>query len=919
MPGSLVHKLQDVVAGLWPKPIRALLLAFDASPPFVDHVVFPALLNERLQNVTILVDDISLHAGAVDAGSTRKAGVYYRLTGVRPKGGRLFHPKLICLLHEEGVHVLVGSANLTWSGWCRNLEVMDVLSFGPQGHAPPRAGAQLAEFLRGCRDVLGDLEAPDVAALLGAADAIDTACLETPEGPANGATCEILHTLTEPLLSQLTARAPAARVSTITAVSPFHDPTNLALGAFTAAYGDAKVTVIKDGLRVDDFDGASFVRLGKRVTLRETNWGEELSRPLHAKALLLAGKRDAWLVAGSANLTSPAWRHAVPEGGNVELVVVRHLAATPPTRPEKELGASALFAEVPTAAVDDPRGLVCAFESQDEREHAPALRIVQATERNQSIRVRWHAPTKKAVDDRVVVTLRSQDRQADQTYAAVCEADIWHVDIDDADQAMRAVLEDEIAVVVQVRQVVDAVVLEGTAWLQRSELLGQQPHVLVWRHQLRALTSRMSTPEEVIDGLIALIEMSRAAEDAFRETDGKGSHGPREHEPGGSHPSAEEPSEIVLLRRSLRALLTARGPKTSRAGWSSDSLRDAGDGGDEGEDEAPDDVVDGDDDVGPGERSAMLMAQKCHELVDAAREYVSRTHAPAPEQDQRRLEDVTAGVLLYGLRAVSLAARQRVLIPYDQAFADICRARRELWALAFGIDGWEAGRSQGWFPSMSSTPAWDRIADAGIRQPEHLALLIVDAAVSALLEGEPVVAPETAFVLAMLTSTDGTFPPSSVQLRVDELIIDVAASDERFTVVALSAALQPAGIADLRGWVRLARWLPFLDFADGAIEADRLAELLTEPQRRLLAPLLRSPYARKKIASVRIDTNGIMCGECDTRCATDAQSTMLNESETFTFCENCNRLIVMVDRDAPLSRAVFAADTTRESKRVARQ
>ena len=66
-----MHKLADVVAGLRPKPIRALLLAFDASPPFVDHVVFPALLNERLQNVTILVDDISLHAGAVDAGSTR--------------------------------------------------------------------------------------------------------------------------------------------------------------------------------------------------------------------------------------------------------------------------------------------------------------------------------------------------------------------------------------------------------------------------------------------------------------------------------------------------------------------------------------------------------------------------------------------------------------------------------------------------------------------------------------------------------------------------------------------------------------------------------------------------------------------------------------------------------------------------------
>ncbi|MBW7934060.1 MAG: hypothetical protein H3C62_10735, partial [Gemmatimonadaceae bacterium] len=566
-------------------------------------MVFPALLNERLQNVTILVDDISLHAGAVDAGSTRKAGVYYRLTGVRPNGGGLFHPKLLCLLHEEGVHVLVGSANLTWSGWCRNVEVMDVLSFGAQGTSPRIAGAQLAAFLRGCRDTLGELKAPDVAALLGAADALDAACEQMPRASAKGATCEVLHTLTEPLLGQLTARAPAARVSAITAVSPFHDPTNLALGAFASAYGNAKVTVVKDGLRADDFDGPSCARLGKRVTLRETRWGDELARPLHAKVLLLAGARDAWLVAGSANLTSPAWRHAARDGGNVELVVVRHLTVTPPVRPAKQLGASALLAEIPTAAISDPSGLVCAFENQDEREHVPALRIVEATERHQSIQIRWIAPTSKSVASDVVVTLRSQDRQVRQTYQAVRDGNVWLVDIEEADDAMRPVLDDEIAVVVQVRQVVDAVALDGTAWLQRTELLGQQPHVLVWRHQLRALTSRSSTPEEVIDGLVALIEMSRAAEDAFRETNGTGAHAPRGDDEGDAARRHDESSEIVLLRRSLRALLTTRGPKTAKTGWSSERMRDDEDSGAEYDDEEPLEGAESDDDVDPSEQS----------------------------------------------------------------------------------------------------------------------------------------------------------------------------------------------------------------------------------------------------------------------------------------------------------------------------
>ncbi|MBW7934317.1 MAG: hypothetical protein H3C62_12090 [Gemmatimonadaceae bacterium] len=264
---------------------------------------------------------------------------------------------------------------------------------------------------------------------------------------------------------------------------------------------------------------------------------------------------------------------------------------------------------------------------------------------------------------------------------------------------------------------------------------------------------------------------------------------------------------------------------------------------------------------------------------------------------------------------MSLAARQRVVRQYEQSFADIRRARHELWALAFGLDGWEAGHCQGWFPEMFTTPAWGRIADMGIRQHEHLALLIVDTAVTALLDGERSVTPEAAFALAMLASADGTFPPVAVQQRVEELIGEVAEQDERFPAKALTEALRPASVADLHGWERLARWMPFLDFADEAIGADALAQRLSDVQRRRLAPLLRSPQARQKIACIRIDGLGARCSACDTRLATQAQSVLLHGSDELSFCETCGRLLVMVDREAPISRAVLAADTTREKKR----
>lgn len=128
-----MQSLADVLKSLEPKPTHALFLAFDASPPFFDHEILPAILNDGLTDVTIIVDALALNASTIDSGSTRKAGISYRIASVRAIGGGKFHPKLVLLMHDSGAHALIGSANLTWSGWCRNVEVMDVLTFGARG------------------------------------------------------------------------------------------------------------------------------------------------------------------------------------------------------------------------------------------------------------------------------------------------------------------------------------------------------------------------------------------------------------------------------------------------------------------------------------------------------------------------------------------------------------------------------------------------------------------------------------------------------------------------------------------------------------------------------------------------------------------------------------------------------------------
>jgi hypothetical protein len=206
-----MQALPEVLKALSPRPTHVLFLCFDASPPFIDSDVWGALVSSRLSDLTIIVDSLSLHAASIDAGSTRKAGVYYRIAGVRPRRGGLFHPKLACFVHDEGVHVLVGSANLTWSGWCRNVEIVDVVSFGPSGAGSQEAALSLAEVLDELPGAVDGLLPDDVRALRRVSEALLAAAGDSPA--AGDSACSVLHNLNEPLLEQIRHRVPPSAVT----------------------------------------------------------------------------------------------------------------------------------------------------------------------------------------------------------------------------------------------------------------------------------------------------------------------------------------------------------------------------------------------------------------------------------------------------------------------------------------------------------------------------------------------------------------------------------------------------------------------------------------------------------------------------------------------------------------------------------
>lgn len=956
-----MRALPAVLRSLQPRPTHALFLAFDASPPFFDHDVLPALVSDRLVDVTVLVDSISLHASGIDAGSTRKAGIFYRISGVRPSGGGLFHPKLVCLMHEHGVHVLIGSANVTWSGWCRNVEIVDVLSFGASGDAPPEAALALASFLDDLPTILDGLDADGSRALGRASEALLSAAAATPAAtPATGA-CELLFSNREPLLEQVRRLVPPGAVSRAVFVSPFHDPANSALARVVAAYPKVPFVVIKDGLRADDFDGRSFVALGKQHQLRETVWDDE-RRPLHAKALWFEGPDDDWLISGSANLTTPAWLRPATDGGNVELVTLRRaarIARGAGNATGSPVDARALLRELPSRKVPDPSAYQFAVPEPTEAERAPRLHIIEAAEEDGRLVLRWTspmAPTKATAavpaPASVRLTLRSQDRAVAGSFGAERGPGgngTWGLDIEIFSASWRAVLDDEIAIVVHLAQEIDSEVYEGSAWLRRTGLLGHNAAVLDLRQRLRRLSGGTAqSPEELLDGIAALLEAAEREPDAFDVRPGAAD---RSGSGDGASSRERESTASAVLRPALRPLIMPRSagdaaahslvrrPVTANGGWDVRGLdQSAPDEGDETQAD-PDDANDAERARAEQLERIRTIAEQFRKLVRVAREYVHLTLREGEECSDTRLH-ATAGLLLSGLAAASLALRQSGA---DAAITNtgatntnatdahatnsgdagmrehleaIRLARRELWALAFSIDGWETGRRPGWFPMMAGTGRWAEIAAAAIRVPACQARLLADLAEEALREGRDSIPAEAAYVLQMLGLVE--FPPTGdLAQRTTQVIEEERGRDGTPDPEAVLTTLRPAGLRDLRGWRRLEVWLPLVDVHDGRVPGADVLGALPDDLRRGLSPLLRRPDASQRLALVRIEDRATICNGCDTALPTLLASSVVAAAPTVRHCPFCNKALIPVSVTTGIAAAVLAADPARTSRRTA--
>jgi len=297
----------------------SLITTFNATLPFYEEVVLRKLVGAGCRHNVVLMDRRQCAAAwESEASRPRLAGFGYTLLPVGVSGA--FHPKVCILAGPKKASVLIGSHNLTLSGFGYNREITNWIEIG--GPKDTEGAAVLSAAWTMVRNWI-ELErgsAPDVllesalaiANFVGpliatAGEQTSTAALaQTPGGNS--------------LLDQLTARI-ARRPKQIAAIGAFFDQNQTFLSRLQTQWPSARIIVGIDPETVQH-PGAPLSGDLSYVDARAL-WPDG-GGYLHAKAIYFESETpdgDAF-VCGSANPSRPAWM-ADSSGGNVESVLLR--------------------------------------------------------------------------------------------------------------------------------------------------------------------------------------------------------------------------------------------------------------------------------------------------------------------------------------------------------------------------------------------------------------------------------------------------------------------------------------------------------------------------------------------------------------------------------------------------------------------
>lgn len=298
----------------------SVITTYSCYFPFYEEVVLRRLMAAGCTHNVLMVDATRCaEAFAIEELRPRRAGRDYTLIPV--KVGGAFHPKLLLRFGKSKGSLLVGSHNMTLSGFGLNDEVTNV--FRLEGAALRAGGAPFRQAL----DYLAGFVPANLPDVVEAFEGVKLGVpwLDGPLGPGSQDRQLLTEASAGPdLWSKVTPLLPKD-VSTAFVGGPFFDPA-LALVRRVQREVRPKRLVIGidpesveiDPVEAAKLEGVDWVNIAgvPAIPLRR----DGASRYLHAKVFWFASKQEELLVTGSANPSVAAF-FAAPDARNAEAVV----------------------------------------------------------------------------------------------------------------------------------------------------------------------------------------------------------------------------------------------------------------------------------------------------------------------------------------------------------------------------------------------------------------------------------------------------------------------------------------------------------------------------------------------------------------------------------------------------------------------
>lgn len=303
------------VLKLVPRPRYVLGTTYTLSLAFFESVVFPCIDRSQLRQCLIVADRLGYQRAFDEGAALLGAGQDYAVE--RSPMPDTFHAKVWLLLGEDVGLLLVGSGNLTQSGFMTNAELFDAVHFTRDEPAPSSLLDSIRSFLRGLGGMWKSAQG-ESSLCTEILESMEELVSRSPGGGAESGAPKFIHSFAGPLIEQMPV-APEAQGLLIAA--PYFAQSLGGIEVLRRQYPGSKVRIFPA------------VHAGKMVDL-PLDRARAAFKPLVTSRLKTPGKKDAfphlklygirrdessgWIFCTSANCTKAAW-----QGPNVEAGILR--------------------------------------------------------------------------------------------------------------------------------------------------------------------------------------------------------------------------------------------------------------------------------------------------------------------------------------------------------------------------------------------------------------------------------------------------------------------------------------------------------------------------------------------------------------------------------------------------------------------